>query len=372
MNNTVIDLFAGAGGFSNGFIKAGFEVPMAVEFDGKIAPTYKKNHPGTELLVDDIKNIIEKKIFKNVKADVVVGGPPCQGFSMAGARIRKKFIEDSRNYLFKSYCDALAQIKPKIFIFENVKGILTSEKGKVFEEIIKTFSDKEFFSGDSYSLYYDVFKATDFGIPQNRERIFIIGVLNKEVDIEQYLENSKKKIAKKYPDFFNLPTVWDAISNLKNEDESGRVLMLQYENDYQLFLKSKHSETCNHIKPKHSALVNGRMSKIQQGENWQVLSDNIKSVHSGAYGRLEKEGIAPTITTRFDTPSGGCFTHPLENRTLSPREGARLQSFPDDFEFIGKKTSIYKQIGNAVPPKMALFFAYMVNDILENEYEQCQ
>ena len=109
------------------------------------------------------------------------------------------------------------------------------------------------------------------------------------------------------------------------------------------------------------------MKEVQQGKNFKVLKEPVKSVHSGSYGRLIPDGVAPTITTRFDTPSGGCFTHPFYDRTLTPREAARIQSFPDGFQFIGSKTSICKQIGNAVPPKLAYFFATMIKRILKDD-----
>jgi len=368
MNKTVIDLFAGAGGFSAGFKKAGFKIVKAVEFDKQIASTYKKNHPDTELFVEDIKDIAENKTLSETNAEIIIGGPPCQGFSMAGARIRNSSADDPRNYLFKYYCEIVKQVKPKLFIFENVKGILTAEKGLIFKEIINAFSDKGNFNGDKYFVYYKVFNAVDFGIPQKRERVFIIGSLNKAIDVEKYLKIAKNGMKQKYPYFFDTPTIWNAISNLKNEDKNGSIVNIDPKNNYQLFLGSETSTTYNHIKPKHNLIAKKRMVQIKEGENWTVLSDNIKSIHSGSYGRLEKDGVAPTITTRFDTPSGGCFIHPFEDRTLSPREGARLQSFPDSFEFLGNKTSIYKQVGNAVPPKLAFFFAYVISAILKEEY----
>jgi DNA (cytosine-5)-methyltransferase 1 len=358
----VIDIFAGVGGLSLGFQKAGFKITAAVEFDKQIAETYKKNHKDVNLYVEDIKDIASNKILVKYKADIIVGGPPCQGFSMAGARIRKNFIEDPRNHLFKDYFKIVKQLKPQFFLFENVKGLLTMEKGKIFKTIMNIFSDESKLGGDKYYMFYDVFKASNFGIPQGRERVFIIGSLNKKLDFKKIINETKKDIVKEYPTFFNKTTVWDAISNLNREDNSGKIDNLVPENQYQTFLSSFSNTTTNHIKPTHNAKILNRIRKISCGENWTKLNENIKSVHSGSYGRLEKEGRAPTITTRFDTPSGGRFIHPIEDRTLSPREGARIQSFPDDFEFIGNKSSIYKQIGNAVPPKLAFFMAMVLKN----------
>ncbi len=366
--NKVIDLFSGAGGFSVGFEKAGFDIVAAVEYDKQIAETYSYNHPNTAMYAMDIKNAVETVDFTKFNADVIIGGPPCQGFSMAGARIRKNnFIDDPRNYLFKYYFKIVQQVRPKIFILENVKGILTMEKGEIFEQILTLFSDEKNFDGDRYYLKNIVVKALDYGIPQQRERVFIIGSLNKELDIDSLIKSTQDFLIKKFPSFFDKVTVWDAISNLKNETAEGFIKDLQSQNKYQEFLSSTNHCTYNHVRPSHSEIAVKRIKQILAGENWTKLKDTIKSVHSGAYGRLEKAGVAPTITTRFDTPSGGRFIHPVEDRTLSPREGARIQSFPDEFKFLGNKTSVYKQIGNAVPPKLAYFWGTLIQEVLNND-----
>lgn len=362
----VIDLFAGAGGLSTGFIKAGNEVVAAVEYDKQISQTYSLNHPKTKLFVDDIKNIADKKLLKQYNADIIVGGPPCQGFSMAGARIRKTFIEDERNYLFRYYYEVLKQVKPKCFVFENVKGITTMENGKILNEILSLFQNSSLLDGHKYFTYTKLFKALDFGIPQKRERFIILGVLDKEINFDEIFEKTRKKILKKYPNFFNKTTVWDAISNLSGLSDTDEYKIVA-ETEYQKFLSSKSGIVYNNIKPKHKLKALNRIRQIACGENWTSLkNDCIKSIHSGSYGRLLKNGVSPTITTRFDTPSGGGFIHPIEDRTLTPREGARIQSFPDDYKFVGTKTSIYKQIGNAVPPKMAYFIAEMIKIIIDS------
>ena len=163
----VIDLFAGCGGFSVGFEQAGFNIVKAVEFDKQIAQTYLHNHKETKLYIDDIARVDTDEFFERGESDVIIGGPPCQGFSMAGARIRNgAFLDDPRNYLFKHYVNIVKIVRPKMFILENVKGILTMQKGEIFNEILKTFSDKTLFDGDKYYLHYKVVRAVEFGIPQ--------------------------------------------------------------------------------------------------------------------------------------------------------------------------------------------------------------
>lgn len=178
-----IDLFAGCGGLSLGFIKEGYEIAKAVEYDESIAKTYQANHPQIEIIVDDIKNVDHGGVFKENDADVIIGGPPCQGFSMAGARIRDGFMGDPRNFLFKHYFNVVKTVKPDVFVMENVKGITTMENGKIFKEILSIFSDPALLDGSYYKLYHQIVRAVDFGVPQKRERMIIIGVRNKEINI---------------------------------------------------------------------------------------------------------------------------------------------------------------------------------------------
>lgn len=359
----VIDLFAGCGGFSTGFSQAGFNIIKAVEYDKAIANTYRLNHPTTETIISDIGLIDNSQFFKENETEVIIGGPPCQGFSMAGARIRGGFIDDPRNYLFKHYYNIVKIVKPKIFIIENVKGIMTMSKGAIFSEIVSIFSNPVNFDGNKYFLHYKIINGLDFGIPQQRERVIIIGCKNKDFDIDELFDVAKKNIKKIYPDFFNKVTVWDAISNIPEPTANGECLALHSQTSYQKYLTSDNRILYNNTATNHSKKAIDRMHKINQGDNWTSLNDEIHSVHSGAYGRLEKDGYAPTITTRFDTPSGGKFIHPVYDRTLTPREAARIQSFPDDFIFYGTKTSICKQIGNAVPPKIAYFLANVTRSL---------
>lgn len=361
----VIDLFAGCGGFSIGFRQNGHSITKAVEFDKNIAATYAKNHPETELIVDDIKNISQSEVFQKGDADIIIGGPPCQGFSMAGARIREGFIDDPRNYLFKHYFHVVKTVKPQVFVIENVKGIMTMQNGDIFKEILRTFSDPDLLDGKPYHLYYKLVKAVEFGVPQKRERMIIIGTL-KDIDFDQLWEDTKNEIKNEYPHYFDRVTVRDAIGNLGKTTESGEIANPSPLTEYQKYLASDGDILTNHIQTKHSRIAKERMSKIANGENFTALSEKINSVHSGAYGRLSWDEPATTITTRFDTPTGGRFIHPDENRTISPREAARIQSFPDDFIFYGTKSSICKQIGNAVPPKVSYFLSKFVDHIMKS------
>jgi len=363
----VIDLFAGCGGLSLGFIKAGYTIDRAVEFDSSIANTYKKNHPEVEVIVDDIRNIDQAGVFKKGDADIIIGGPPCQGFSMAGARIRHGFIDDPRNYLFKHYFNVVKTVKPKVFVMENVKGMLTMQKGKIFEEIMNIFTDPDMLDGQPYHLYHRVIKAVEFGIPQKRERLIIIGTLIDNVDVEELWDKTRNEIKEEYPHYFDMVTVEDAIGNLEQATEDGIIKNPVPKTEYERYLAGSGEQLTNHTQTKHSAVAIDRMHRVEGGQNYTALEEKINSVHSGSYGRLRWDEQAPTVTTRFDTPAGGRFIHPEKDRTLTPREAARIQSFPDDFVFYGNKTSICKQIGNAVPPKISYFLAKLVQNIVNEE-----
>jgi DNA (cytosine-5)-methyltransferase 1 len=374
----VIDLFAGVGGFSTGLINAGFKVLYANEIDNQIANSYKLNHKDTIVINSDISNFIsllekENINFKNTKINLIVGGPPCQGFSMAGKRIRKSnsFIDDPRNYLFKEYFKVIQKFEPEFFIFENVQGILSMNNGDIFNEILNIFSNKKNFKNEGYFLQYKVFNSSDYGVPQNRKRLILIGS-KYEFDIEKSIKNTIGKLENKDL-FLRRWSIYDAISDLhfKNENQylPKQKYLIRQQTLYQKYLKRNSKFIYNHTIPFHSAKVIDRIKRLQQGENWQNLieKEDIKSVHSGAYGRMKWDDISVTITTRFDTPSAGKFIHPFENRNITIREAARLQSFPDDFVFHGNKTSICKQIGNAVPPLLAEFLGNLILNIKEND-----
>lgn len=364
---SVIDLFSGCGGLSLGFRQANFDVIRAVEFDPGIANTYIANHPETDMIVDDIRNIDNTGVFQEGDADVIIGGPPCQGFSMAGARIRGGFIDDPRNYLFRHYFNVVRTVRPTVFVMENVKGITTMQGGRIFEEILRTFSNPELLDGRPYHLHYRLVRAALFGIPQKRERMILIGTTVENIDFDALWRETEQDIRRDYPHYFDTVTVRDAIGNLGATTDDGKVENPAPQTQYQRYLACGNEFITNHTQTRHSPIATDRMHRVANGENFTVLEETIRSVHSGSYGRLSWDEQAPTITTRFDTPAGGRFIHPVEDRTLSPREAARIQSFPDDFVFCGTKTSICKQIGNAVPPKISYFLARLVDKILHQE-----
>ena len=356
MEPTVIDLFAGVGGLSLGFEMEGFDILLANEFDQSIATAYKENHKSTNVVVGDITSLDLSKVFGEYvnKIDVVIGGQPCQGFSQKGKR---KTINDERNFLFKHYVEVVKFVKPKYFVMENVPNLLTAEKGFFLNEI------KGLFKGYGYSIRYGVLNAADYGVPQNRRRAIIIG---------KYLAT---------PPELPLPckqkvTIWDAISDLAYLESGEGEFEQEYRNspksDYEKKMRKGSKILYNHMATKHSALALERLSLIPPNAGKEILPKEhiTKSVYSGTWSRMKQNDVAVTITTRFDTPSSGKFTHPFLNRAITVREAARLQSFPDTFKFIGSKMSQMKQVGNAVPPLLARKIARVImNDIKRDNNE---
>jgi DNA (cytosine-5)-methyltransferase 1 len=362
----VIDLFSGVGGLSAGFEKAGYDIVLANEFDKDIAKSYQLNHKKTIMINDDIKNILpEVEKYKN-KIDVIIGGPPCQGFSMAGARIRKNsFLEDPRNFLFRNYFSVVQAVEPKYFVMENVPGMLSMENGKIIEEIEKIFSDEKNFKKGRYYLYRRVFSTDEYGVPQSRSRLIIFGSKNK-LDFEKLFEDTKKQMIE--DGRIKKVTIEDAISDLNwlesSEGNFEQEYKIEPKSEYQKERRKNAGKLYNHIATNHNEKALERIKQLSQGGRRLDLKDGekIKSVHSGAYGRMRWDEVAKTLITRFDTPSSGVYIHPERNRTLTPREAARIQSFDDDFIFYGNKSSIIKQIGNAVPP----LFAYYLANVIKN------
>lgn len=334
----VADLFAGVGGLSQGFIKAGFDVAFAVEYDKDIAAAYKVNHPNTEVYATDISTIsIEELKEKHPNIDVIVGGPPCQGYSQKGKRLS---VDDPRNFMFQQFVKFVEAYKPKYFVIENVPNIITTANGYFKEQIINSFEKL------GYKVSSGILSALDFGVPQDRRRAVFIGHLG---DTFVNLPIPKKKKV----------TIQDAIYDLPFIGSGEGVECGDYDKQpksaFQKMIRGKAKHLYNHVATNHSKKALERLALIPKGMGKEVLPEEhrTKSIYSGTWSRLLEDGYAPTITTRFDTPSSGRFTHPVLNRCLTVREAARIQTFPDTFIFTGPRTSQMKQVGNAVPPLLA-------------------
>lgn len=341
----VIDCFCGAGGLSLGFEQAGFTVEYAFDLDESAIKTYQKNpsHHHGPSFVRDIYKVSKQSIETDLghelgEIDVVIGGPPCQGFSVQ----RRGDNIDPRNQLVLEYVRLLKEIKPKFFIMENVGGIL-SVRGKPFVKAL--FENME---AAGYSILQKKLTASDFGVPQDRTRVIIVGELT-----------NGEKTTFTYPTPIKGPkkTVRETILDLMDKDET---------------------TVPNHKADKLSAINLKRIQAISEGQGRDSLPEELQLEchkknnghrHLDTYGRMAWDQPSPTITARFDSFSRGRFGHPVLDRSITLREGARLQTFPDSFEFVGSKVEVARQIGNAVPPVLAKLVAEQVKRCLDIESE---
>lgn len=338
MSIKVIDLFCGAGGISLGLKNVGCEIIYANDIDKQFCETYSKNHSGVFVDNRDINSLNIAKEFRKYKGiDILTGGPPCQGFSQKGKRLG---LKDSRNYLFKKFLEVVTECMPNILIMENVPNLITSENGYFYTEI------ENYLQKLGYSINSKILDASNYGVPQKRKRAFIIANrINKSIS---------------FPDEeTQIITVEDAISDLPILKSAEGELFTPYnkkpQSKYQKNIREFSSGIYNHIATKHSKDALHKLSFIPPlgDKNDIPLNLRTKSLHSGTWSRINPKKPARTITTRFDTPSSGQFTLNFQDRCLTVREAARIQSFPDKFIFYGNKTSQMKQVGNAVPPVLA-------------------
>ena len=357
MRFNVLDLFSGAGGFSSGLDKVrNIRTVVAVDFDKYATETFKKNFPNAYVITGDLTNQDVKKevikVSKKKRVNMIVGGPPCQGFSLKGKNLG---LDDPRNFLFLEYFDLVKEIEPEVFVIENVKNILNSENGYFIDQIVEKFSSID------YIINFDVLNAKDFGVPESRERAIIIGSKTRSIDLP--VGNSKPV------------TVRDAISDLAYLESGEGSFESEYINPatslYQKKLRGK--KLYNHIATNHSKVALEKLAMIPPEGDKTSLPKELhgKQKFATTWSRLQWDTFSPTIDTRFDTPSNGRNSHPFLNRSITPREAARIQSFDDDFIFYGPKSSVCKQIGNAVPPLLskAISNAYNTIRIKKDNYE---
>lgn len=325
----VLDLFSGAGGFTLGFAMEDiFDVKVSIDIDEKLSETYTKNFPTIKHICRDILSFNDteiKELNKLYKFDVIIGGPPCQGFSLAGnvGRTQKK---DSRNELFLGYLKFVNLIKPKVFIMENVAKLATHYGGKTLERIVSLFEE------EGYLVQYKIINSKDYGIAQNRSRIFIIGTT---------LEGFK------FPEpTYEYVTIREAI------------------NDLPPLNNGQESNIPNHNAMKHTEQMLHKMSYIKDGGNRYEIPEIYRPKSGDIRKYIRYNSKEPSICITGDMRK---VFHYEQNRALTNRELARIQSFPDSFIFYGSSISIQQQIGNAVPPLLANKFAKKIKEFLLNE-----
>lgn len=345
-----VDIFAGAGGMSLGAEMAGIKVICAVERDKYAAETYQENHVNTQMINEDIYNIAELSGLGNKQIDILFGGAPCQGFSISNRRTNNS--KNPTNWLYKEFVRMLKLYNPKWFVFENVTGLLELESGCFFQNMLLDF-EKE-----GYTCSYSILNAQDLGIPQRRSRLFILG------------SNCGKKIELESLDTYPIVSVMEAIGDLPILENGADIDILPYyklpESDYAKMMRENMVECSGNLVSKNSKMVLERYKYIKQGQNWSAIPEELmknykdsSQCHTGIYYRLLEN--QPSVVIGNYRKS--MLIHPKQDRGLSVREAARLQSFPDKYIFKGSIGYQQQQIGNAVPPLLA---KYVFGKIMEN------
>jgi len=334
-----IDLFSGAGGMSLGAKMSGVEVIEAVELDTFACATYMKNFTETPIKNIDIVTYTPPKLPR--KNSIVFGGPPCQGYSTSNQKTRSK--DNSLNWMFSEFIRIVNIAKPEWVVFENVKGLLDTAKGFFLNYILNAFEQI------GYTTTFSILNSLDFAIPQVRSRLFIIGN-RKKVEFNFPLPQKKKCI-----------TVGDAISDLPSLENGAMINSLPYRQNikpsaYARRLRGRLKISSNNLVTKNADYVIKRYSFVPQGGNWTNIPPeyfhNYKDhtrCHTGIYRRLDND--KPSIV--LGNFRKNMLIHPTQDRGLSVREAARIQSFPDSFEFMGSIGFQQQQVGNAVPPLLA-------------------
>jgi DNA (cytosine-5)-methyltransferase 1 len=333
---TVIDLFCGCGGLSHGFIEAGYEVLLGIDYWKDAIDTFESNHKNSKGLIADLfketpEEISRKTGIKN--ADLIVGGPPCQGFSIAGKRI----IDDERNKLYKSFVKFVKFYQPKAFVLENVPNIVSMGKGVVKDNIIEDFEKL------GYKVVCKILMASEFGVPQNRKRAFFVGIKGNE----EFVFPS--------PIIEKLITSKEAISDLPEDSLiDGAEYSFEPKSEYQTFIRKDSKGVYNHQITLHKEKTINIISMVPDGGNYKDLPIELHQTRKVNIAWTRLNSKKPSFT--IDTGHNHHF-HYKFNRVPTARESARLQSFPDNFVFMNGKTSQLKQIGNAVPPLLAKILA---------------
>lgn len=362
---TAIDVFCGAGGLSYGFKLAGFRIAAAVDFDAVAVETYRRQHPDTKLFVKDIRRVRGKQLLAAAggRCDLLIGAPSCQGFSTHGRRDPN----DPRNYLFREFVRLVRELRPAWVVMENVKGLLTYEKGRYRDEIHRSFKRA------GYRVESRVLRSADYGVPQLRERLIFIATRTKEPITFPVPTHAPRELAEA-AGLRPYVTVGEALGDLNVIGDSGESWAYKSKptNDFQRYVRRDRPRALSfHRARPVSKLAFGIIRRVPQGAGLRAipprfLAARFRRMRTTKRGRLRRDCTtlyyrlswnrpSYTITCYFTNVSSGPFVHPTENRALTPREAARLQSFPDSYEFFDKR--IQRQIGNAVPPLMAFAIA---------------
>lgn len=369
MEYKVIDLFAGVGGLSYGFAHdPDFKILAANEILEPMAQAYSKNHPGVKMYNKDIKDFSISDLtndlgVKKGDIDIVVGGPPCQAYSTVG----KRLIDDPRGKLFQEYYRILNELRPRLFVFENVKGLLSMQGGELIQTII------ELFESAGYHVQLKLLNSADYGAPQVRERVILIGTLDDRKFIYPKATHYDPELGKPAdPSMRPYVTLGEALGDLPSiqSGESATHYATEPQNEYQRLMRANApSDIEEHETGKNNEKLIALMKALPDGGTPQDVPEELRptSGFANCYCRLWWNKPSTTITRNFGCVSSCRCVHPKDPRPLTTREAARLQGFPDDYIFCGKRADKHLQIGNAVPTFLSRAIKDSVKSFLNGE-----
>lgn len=381
---TVVDLFCGAGGLSQGLKEVGYNVVLGLDKDEDSCQTYTANHPDAAVECASITDLTPRDIARRAggRVDVVVGGPSCQGFSTAGRRTGWVRDDDDRNDLWSHMLAVVEHLQPQAFLMENVPGLFAWKEGQFGHKIMEAFR------GLGYGVHHDILLAADYGVPQLRRRLFIVGLRNgarfdfpvqthlggwRRDTLDQWEEQRVQRGLQKHV------SVWETIADLPSLTAADSVPATAY-------ATSRLSPIARHLRSGAGKVLRDHEANtlaadtmalvhhVPQGGTWRDIPPHLlparfsgmrRTDSTNLYGRLDPARPAYTINTQFMNVTTGCYTHPYEDRALSVREGARLQTFPDRYAFVGGTASRARQIGNAVPVLLASVLGTRLGEHLE-------
>lgn len=365
-----VDLFCGAGGISAGLRGAGFNVVAGADIEPKGLATFRHNFPKAAGLNVDLVHCAPSELMRSLslepgELDILAGGPPCQGFSKNVPR-KLRFADDPNNLLVKRFLDYCEQIRPKAVLMENVAEFRNSFASQFSDEI------RERLDKAGYKVTAAVLNAAEYGVPQKRRRAFFLavqGAFSPTIPAPTHLERPKQQLGFESNGFVS---VWDAIGDLPSVQHGQGEEPCEYArepfSEYQRARRNSSGQVRNHIARELRPLQHSRLSALLPGQGIKDLPERlrVKGGYSGAYGRLTKQGVAPTITRWMFHPGSGRWGHPVDIRTLTIREAARIQGFSDDYEFVGSFVQQAGQLGNAAPPLLVERIAAAIRERLSS------
>lgn len=392
-----VEIFSAPGGLSYGFKMAGFRVLAGIDIYRDGLKTFHANSPDAAVILKDVRTLSGEELLgasgiSRGDLDVMVGGPPCQGFSTVGrvkiaSLVRQgvwklqnqdsRWIDDPRNLLYKEFIRLVKECRPKFFVMENVRGITSYRNGELMKEIKNEFEIIEELETSGYTVDYRPLDAAEFGVPQHRKRVFFVG---NRLGLPNLFP-----VATHGPSKEKFVSVWNAIGDLPSLRAGGGAEIAEYKkptfHKYQEWTREDSPQIHNHIARPHKPRDIETFKHMKPGDKWKDLPQKYRDMYGyredifgDKFKRLWKKTRSSWTITAHLCKDGYVYIHPTQSRTLTVREAARLQSFPDRFVFKGSRTSQYRQVGNAVPPLLSRAVALCISRSLEtlNQIPFCE